>query len=87
MRRERGECTETILTNDDSSLEEVEAAIIEAAKIRREEKAALLSKGGLMNRIRAVYYEFDMRDGGTYATDAESKELKGDWHSSFRYNY
>lgn len=86
-KRERGLCNETILVSKDASAQEVENAITEAARIRKEERQALLDKGGLMNKIKALYYSVDMRDGGTYATSDEAKELKGDYYSGFRYSY
>jgi len=87
MKRDRGECDETILTTSESTPAEIQEAIVEAARIRAKEREDLLAKGGLINKIRATYVKFDMRAGGTYATDQEAKEMKGDWHSSFRYRY
>ena len=85
-RRERGDCDETILTSKNSSPQEIEAAIVEAARIRKEEQVALKAQGGLKNKIRALYFSIDMRSGGVYATIEEAKNLKGDYYSKFRYS-
>lgn len=78
-RREKGQCTEEILDH----LPEHEA-IAAAADMRAHQMQELTAKSGLRNRIKLLKMKIHAAPGGTYASVAEARRLKGDDYSGHR---
>lgn len=78
-KRDKGECDEVILDH----LPEAEAERVAAEK-RARQLQEVKAAGGIRNRIKAFQMKIHAAPGGTYASVAEARRLKGDDYSGHR---